>query len=355
MAEGAVKLTSKTSRNGLIELFRFLFAFIVLMVHTHGLRPENKLNYPFVGGYIAVEFFLILSGFLCTKYCFENESDILPAKMAVSYTTKQFFKLITPVFVSVAVHYAVTIILGKLDVSELPYIVYEMGLLPQSGIYKTFLNLPLWYLSAYIICLPLLLYLIKRFSDFFVNIGAVIIPLIIYGYLCRTNIDVDIWSFDSKMFVGLFRVFAGLCMGVNSYKIQKAFSELKIKKSFRNVIFVTAIVAIIAVVIYCYKFAFTYADYFLILLMTFAIGIIFEINVPKLNNKCISFLGKWSTYIYCSHWTVRLVLPIIFKELSYSELLPIYILVSLVYSLVVYYICAILINIFKYIKKKVIV
>ncbi len=144
-------------------------------------------------------------------------------------------------------------------------------------------------------------------------------------------------------------------MGVNSYKIQKAFSELKIKKSFRNVIFVTAIVAIIAVVIYCYKFAFTYADYFLILLMTFAIGIIFEINVPKLNNKCISFLGKWSTYIYCSHWTVRLVLPIIFKELSYSELLPIYILVSLVYSLVVYYICAILINIFKYIKKKVIV
>ncbi len=143
MVEGAVKLTSKTSRNGLIELFRFLFAFIVLMVHTHGLRPENKLNYPFVGGYIAVEFFLILSGFLCTKYCFENESDILPAKMAVSYTTKQFFKLITPVFVSVAVHYAVTIILGKLDVSELPYIVYEIGLLPQSGIYKTFLNLPL--------------------------------------------------------------------------------------------------------------------------------------------------------------------------------------------------------------------
>lgn len=353
MVENAVTVTAKKTRKGLIELSRFLFAFIVLIHHTHGLMPKDKTDYPFVGGYIAVEFFLILSGFLCTKYCFETESGILPAKMAVSYTAKQFFKLITPVFVSVAVHYAVTIILGKLDLSELPYIVYEIGLLPQSGIYKTFLNLPLWYLSAYIICLPVLLYLVKKSPDFFVNIGAVIVPLIIYGYLCRTHIHVDIWSFDSKMFIGLFRVFAGLCMGVNSYKIYKAFCQLKVKKQFRTLIIAFSIAAILAVVVYCYHYAFTYADYFLILLMTFAIGIIFEMDTPKLNsNKCVTFLGKWSTYIYCSHWTVRMVIPIIFDKYTYNELLPIYFFISLIYSLVVYFISMMINRIFKYVKKK---
>lgn len=51
-----------TQRNGIIELLRFVFAVTVVMVHTHGLRPESA-NYPFCGGYIAVEFFLILSGY----------------------------------------------------------------------------------------------------------------------------------------------------------------------------------------------------------------------------------------------------------------------------------------------------
>ena len=145
-------------------------------------------------------------------------------------------------------------------------------------------------------------------------------------------------------------------MGVNSYKIYKAFYQLNFKKRFKKLINVLSIASILAVVIYCYKFAFTYADYFLILVMTFAIGIIFEINLPKLDsNRCVSFLGKWSTYIYFSHWTVRLVLPIIFKEKTYEELLPIYVFASLAYSLLIYFVSILLNNMFRHIKKKVII
>lgn len=349
-------ITSGTERNGLIELLRFIFAFIVLMVHTHGLRVENPTDYPFAGGYIAVEFFLILSGFFCSKYCFERKTDILPGKLALSFTLRQLSKLIIPVIVSVVIHYVIAVIFGNFDPSELPYAIYEILLLPQSGIYKTFLNLPLWYLSAYMICLPVLIYFLNKSSDFFFNIGVVIFPLLIYGYICRTNIHVDIWSFDSQMFIGLLRISAGLCMGVNSYKIHRAFSELKIKKSFRKVIYIAAFASIATVIIYCYKFAFTYADYFLILLMTFSIGVISEINTPQLNNnRFISFLGKWSIYLYCSHWTIRFILPVVFENLKYNELLPIYISVSLIYSLVIFLISKIIHYLFKKIKKQVII
>lgn len=359
MDDGTVKSgelsVRKGNRNGLIEILRFAFALIVLMVHTHGLRPDDSADYPFVGGYIAVEFFLILSGFFCAKNCLRNDDVIAPGKSAVSYTVKQYFKLFPMVFTSVVIHYIIVYFLDRVKLHDLPYAIYEIALFPQSGIYNRFLNLPLWYLSAYIICLPLFLYLIKRFPDFFVNIGTIIIPLIIYGYICRTNIHLDIWKFsDEYMFIGLFRVFAGLCMGVNCYKLYCLFSSARIKKGFRRFVITLGTVSLLAVLAYCYKFAFTYADYFLVLLMTASVAVLSDISSKALDNsKAVSFLGKWSSYIYCCHWTVRLLIPLIFKEKNYYEMLPIYIVCSLVYSLIIYFLSEAIIKLIRIIKKKV--
>ena len=49
----------QASRNISIDFLRLLFAMLVVMTHPHGLRPESG-NYPFCGGYIGVEFFLIV-------------------------------------------------------------------------------------------------------------------------------------------------------------------------------------------------------------------------------------------------------------------------------------------------------
>ena len=49
----------KTQRNGLIELYRFLFALWVVYYHSFFVVKTNQFNH----GYIAVEFFFILSGF----------------------------------------------------------------------------------------------------------------------------------------------------------------------------------------------------------------------------------------------------------------------------------------------------
>ncbi|MBR5278787.1 MAG: hypothetical protein IKU23_05945, partial [Clostridia bacterium] len=47
-----------TKRNGTIDLLKFAFTVMVMLYHT---------GYCFKGGYIAVDFFFIVSGFLMAK------------------------------------------------------------------------------------------------------------------------------------------------------------------------------------------------------------------------------------------------------------------------------------------------
>ncbi len=85
-------MASKSLRDIRIEVLRFLFAFIVVMVHTNGLRPETS-NYPFVGGYLAVEFFLILTGYYTACSLKTTNSNIQQGKIgeyAICYTFEKF-------------------------------------------------------------------------------------------------------------------------------------------------------------------------------------------------------------------------------------------------------------------------
>ena len=59
------------SRNGLLELYRFVFALWVMYHHGFFFWPKSTY---FFNGYIAVEFFFILSGFFMIK-AFEKEKD----------------------------------------------------------------------------------------------------------------------------------------------------------------------------------------------------------------------------------------------------------------------------------------
>lgn len=332
-------MADRTAKNEIIEFLRFVFALVVLMVHTHGLRPQST-NYPFCGGYIAVEFFLILSGYFATKYILDPQDDNSVGARAFNYTVRQIKKVLPAVVVTVFFNYVVVFVYGNIDLQDMPYMIYEMLLLPQTGIYKTFINLPLWYISAYIICLPVFLYMLGKFKDFFFNIGIIIVPLIIYGFICRNNVHLDIWNFSSGIpFVGLLRVFAGICMGANCFRMVHILKKIRFKYTY-----IIALAMLGSVLAYCMFFQKTYADYFLVLLMTIALAAILSAEEVKAcsGNKVLLFLGKWSVFLYMSHWMIRYIIPKVFVQMDYYELLPIYIAASLLWSLVVMMICRIL-------------
>lgn len=244
--------------------------------------------------------------------------------------------------------------MGKLPLSELPYALYEMLLLQQSGIYKTFLDCPLWYLSAYLICLVPFSALLKY--RFFNETGIFIAPLLIYGYICRVHIHLDIWSFDSGyMFIGLLRAFAGLCVGVCCYKLSRKLNNLPLKDNARKLALGTAFAILAGVLAFIYKFTTTYADYFLVFLMAGALAVIQSgnISLPNKINNVFCILGKFSIYIYCSHWLVRFIVPLLMPNATYSEMLPIYLLYVAVYAAMVWLLSEILRKAARKIKRRI--
>ena len=54
-------------RNGWIELFRFVFALLIVFYHGTAFLPADSNFLRCTNGAIAVEFFFILSGFLMAK------------------------------------------------------------------------------------------------------------------------------------------------------------------------------------------------------------------------------------------------------------------------------------------------
>ena len=323
------------SRKGIIEFLRFIFAFIVLMVHSHGFNPPP--NYPFCGGYLGVEFFLILTGYFMTNKCHLCRDRKEPGKVAVSITKKMFHKLVPFIAIVVMIHYIIAFAFHDVALHDLPYAVYEILLLPMSGIYKTFLIWSLWYLSAVIICLLPWSYLLIRYNDFFENIGSVLFPILIYGYICRMSGHLDTWDVWNGIYIGILRVFAGLCMGTNCHKISDLIRKKEMKLGQRNVFYIAACFVIILVVCYIFKFAFTSADFFLCLLLTCALAVLLGVETKFdriFNNQFFYFLGEWSIALYCGHWTVRYALMKLYGNQTYDRVVPVYIGLSLTYSLI---------------------
>lgn len=54
-------------RNGSIELYRFLFALVIMVRHIKPLFVSNGYNRLFGRGALGVEFFFIVSGYLMAK------------------------------------------------------------------------------------------------------------------------------------------------------------------------------------------------------------------------------------------------------------------------------------------------
>lgn len=87
-----------TTVNREINLFRLLFSLVVLMVHTHGLSPDNPADYPFMGGYLAVEFFFILSGYFVVESILKRAPD--SSKKIAQMVWRKYLRIIPYVLIN---------------------------------------------------------------------------------------------------------------------------------------------------------------------------------------------------------------------------------------------------------------
>lgn len=323
-------------RNREIDLYRVLFAIIVVFVHSHGLRVPDPTHYPFCGGYLAVEFFFMLTGYFAARKIEHPRDAQTAACSAAVWTIRKFLRLYQYVIPAVILHYLVSAWLQRLSafetIKQLLYGIFEMLLLPASGIYETFQVLPLWYLSALLLTLPLFYYMAMHLRDTFFCLLSPLFIFIIYGYFSITYRHLDIWSvWTGVCFLSLPRAWAGLCLGGLCYFLADWLKGIPFSKEGFILLRAVKILCIAGSVFYMLTRYRRRLDFLCVGLLFIVLVITFS-NTQKSGKTCGSFLSELSLALYVSHWTVRAVIPVIMPGIAYEKMLIPYLLGSLIYA-----------------------
>ena len=222
MKNTEIKLSSE--HNSLIDVYRLIFICMVMLHHAR--YVPNAENIPFEGGYICVEYFFILSGYLLAKSACGGgrETD---EKSIARDTVHEIWKRIINLGC-----YLFPAYLGNFILRHLIYLnkegikiifrdsvlsIFELMFLSLSGINHSVSKWHgvTWYVSAMFIAIFVIYPLLRKYKYFYPYVIAPLISLFIYGWLSVNYGWIGApMEWTGIAYVGLLGSFAGLSMGV---------------------------------------------------------------------------------------------------------------------------------------------
>lgn len=258
----------KPKRNGLIELYRFLFAMWVVYYHGFFFTKTNIFSH----GYLAVEFFFILTGFYLLKSI--DKCDKTPF-------SKNFFLFIWKRLKSLGVAFIIGFLFSTI------YFAFN----PSWYIFGIFGYL--WYIPMMLAGIALI-YILRKFIKSDTWFFAILIALTILSYtLIWTALEG--WS--------IFRAIGGISLGVLISNIPKL--RLKLKGLNFNLLISLAIFATTIYLAFLPKSNLN-IDYIMTLLC-FPSLLYFSSQTTELNNPIFNFLGSLSFGLYAYQCILRIL------------------------------------------------
>lgn len=185
-----------------IEGMRFIFMLIIILWHF------SRIN-PFTHGYIAVDFFFILSGFLLWK-SYNNHKES-PFK----YTIRKIQRLYPQYVIAFVMAFILKAKLWmKSDILDtLMNALSEFFMLHSMGIYGSSINPPSWYVSVLLVGGALVYSCVYINKNLFINLLFPVIILISYTYLFGFNGSLEQFAVDGFISQPLLRGVAGMSLG----------------------------------------------------------------------------------------------------------------------------------------------
>lgn len=255
----------KPSRNGLIELYRFLFALWVVYYHGFFVFKNQYFNH----GYISVEFFFILSGFYLMGGI--KKYDGLPLVRGMFEFTWKRIK-------SLGVPFAISLV----------FVVWYMILDKELSFFGYMWYIPFMLLSF------LIIFAVRRLikSDIFF-----IATLIFFVIACYLVLYIPIIEG-----LGFCRGLGGVSLGVLISYVKKI--EFKLRSFNFGYVIVAILFAVIAYLAYLPKQNLI-SEYFLVLLLIPML--IYFTNTLKINSRIMNFIGSLSFGLYAYQCILRVL------------------------------------------------
>ena len=278
-----------------IDFFRFVFMLQICLWHMN--RCFNLMH----NGYIAVEFFFILSGLFIYKSSISNKK-----KGVLDYTINKIKRYYPPFLIML-----VPSLILSWDSSAISRVINDFFFIANTGVYGKGVNETLWYLNVLVVGGGLIYSMLKHLKDISVSLILPLLVLLIYTYIFNENNDcLEFFGTKNWLYKPLARGIAGMSLGVLLGCLIKRKEASLIK--YRHIFDILSGCSLIGLTFII--FSNTHYDRYALLCSCIIIITCFiktSIYNRILTYKIWSFLGELSLEMYIVHFAlVRLFLNI---------------------------------------------
>lgn len=318
---------AKEERNYELDFLKLVFAVIVFSAHTIYLVPKGadipKTPVFSGGGYISVQFFFSVSGLLMVdSYMRKWQSDerMNHGELAFRLVLRKYKQIAAKYFVALMIALFTYILVygdaAKTIVKAIP----EILMLEESGVYHMLANGPTWYLSAMMIGMLFLGYILVRNNDFYIHVFAPLTAIMTLGYLYNVYPKIE-HNFNGVFLETVTRSICGLCFGAVAWKIGK-YLEKNIMNHLQKIA-----ITFVEIVMYLTIFVslFLWGDdsevlHSILLVIPLALAISFSKSSyvwTFFNNKIFKLAAPLSLAIYLNHDAAKRIVVVFFSSMSY--------------------------------------
>lgn len=340
-----------------IDFWRLVFMFSVCILHTGGLLTDGYTVVFFSGGYIAVEFFFMITGYYLAA---SVSSAKTPANFQILGTETLNFtyrraKRLYPEFLCGFVLTLVLdqIIYHKTFFDQLKRVlttgIYELSLLHMASPYPSGEQIfsVAWYISALVFATFIIYPCLRTFPDFFKNFVA---PLLMMSYLTMAGTGEDILLGNTTVYGiikgGTFRAVAEMSWGTFLFDrvavVRAKYltnGQCKASKVVWSLVEWCCFFLVIGISFFKGN---TKWDFLHFVLLTIGIVICLseiDFRIPILTDSVLYFCGEFCFALYMTHRRVINLTKLLFPKEIYPVRLMYYIVLAVLFSLGVYVIC----------------
>lgn len=318
---------TKKVRNGKIDFYKFIFSLVVMYYHFSFATdcPEEI----FKKGYIAVEFFFIVSGFLfASSLSRYNDVNGTIIKDSLSFSLKKYASVFSYHIFACIITFIYTAFLFQwnfnLIIANIVNILPNILLIQMFGFDHMRFVKHEWYISAMLIVMFVLTPIIMKNYKLFVRCIAPVVSMFCFGYLFNHYNSINVTTeWTGFVYAGLIRALADICLGCVCFEIYKNGILEKIGKV---ALFFIEFACLALTLAYCNNMMKSNLDYVIVFMAAVCVTAAFssKTSINILNNKVVYFLGQLSFAVYINHNFIRFMMSTVEWNIGYVPQLLIY-------------------------------
>lgn len=337
----------KNKRNGSIDFWKFVFAVVIVIFHGKSFGVKEKAY--FQGGYIGVEFFFIVSGFLMANSAERNRvanEALSLGKDTFLFMKKKIVGLMPNIYVAWVIGFIVEHI-GEFSVKGMLEDAFcsmgELLFLTESGFKEYTANSVCWYISAMLIAMLLLYPLMRRYQDTFFYIIAPLLCIFLFGFTYHELQSISVpykWVFGI-CYKSIIRAILDIGIGCICYKVSFALRDKKYTRFARCLWAVVELGGYGVTLVLSWNHGGERLDWYLTLFLSVAIICSFS-QVGVLDEffsrfRICNWLGEFSFSLFLGHGYWSHKMEILMPEAGYGKRMPVYIVLAFVTGLFIMY------------------